>query len=81
MLLITDDRIHHLNMFSAAPFVVSTIFAGGFDALCYVDMQVHKFSKFIHGTSVLLPDMVQAVPYWIDDESIRKSIVQSSAQG
>ena len=45
------------------------------------DLQVHKFSKFIHGTSVLLPDMVQAVPYWIDDESIRKSIVQSSAPG
>ena len=43
--------------------------------------QVHKFSKFIHGTSVLLPDMVQAVPYWIDDESIRKSIIQSSREG
>ena len=44
-------------------------------------VQVHKFSKFIHGTSVLLPDMVQAVPYWIDDESIRKSIIQSSKEG
>lgn len=44
-------------------------------------LQVHKFSKFIHGSAVLLPDMVQAVPYWIDDESIRKSIVQSSSQG
>lgn len=43
--------------------------------------EVHKFSKFIHGSAVLLPDMVQAVPYWIDDESIRKSIVQSSSQG
>ena len=43
-------------------------------------LQVHKFSKFIHGTSVLLPDMVQAVPYWIDDESIRKSIIQSARE-
>ena len=47
----------------------------------HVLLQVHKFSKFIHGTSVLLPDMVQAVPYWIDDESIRKSIIQSSKEG
>ncbi|CAG9460086.1 unnamed protein product [Pedinophyceae sp. YPF-701] len=36
--------------------------------------EVHKFSKFIHGTATLLPDMVQAVPYWIDDESLRPSI-------
>ena len=42
--------------------------------------QVHKFSKFIHGSSVLLPDMVQAVPYWIDDQSVRKSIIQSSRE-
>ena len=40
--------------------------------------EVHKFSKFIHGCSVLLPDQVQAVPYWIDDESIRESIIASS---
>lgn len=31
--------------------------------------EVHKFSKFIHGTATLFPDMVQAVPYWVDDES------------
>ena len=30
---------------------------------------MHKFSKFIHGTATLFPDMVQAVPYWVDDES------------
>ena len=40
--------------------------------------EVHKFSKFIHGCAVLLPDRVQAVPYWIDDESIRDSILSSS---
>ncbi|EFN52611.1 hypothetical protein CHLNCDRAFT_58814 [Chlorella variabilis] len=31
--------------------------------------EVHKFSKYIHGTATLFPDMVQAVPYWVDDES------------
>jgi len=41
---------------------------------------VHKFSKFIHGTATLLPDMVQAVPYWVDDESLRPSINQSTPQ-
>lgn len=42
-------------------------------------LQVHKFSKFIHGTATLLPDMVAAVPYWIDDESVRPSMVQSAS--
>lgn len=41
--------------------------------------EVHKMSKFIHGTAVLFPELVQAVPYWIDDESIRESITASSA--
>jgi SPX domain protein involved in polyphosphate accumulation len=41
---------------------------------------VHKSSKFIHGTAVLFPDMVQAVPYWIDDESIRASILASTPE-
>jgi SPX domain protein involved in polyphosphate accumulation/uncharacterized membrane protein YidH (DUF202 family) len=39
--------------------------------------EVYKMSKFIHGTAVLFPELVQAVPYWIDDESIRDSIVAS----
>ena len=43
-------------------------------------LQVHKFSKFIHGTATLLPDMVQAVPYWVDDESVRPSMLQSAAR-
>lgn len=41
-------------------------------------LQVHKFSKFIHGTATLLPDMIAAVPYWIDDESVRPSMLQSA---
>ena len=32
----------------------------------------------VAGCSVLLPDQVQAVPYWIDDESLRESIIASS---
>lgn len=35
---------------------------------------VHKFSKFIHGCAVLLPDEVQAMPYWIDDPEIAASL-------
>ncbi|KAJ8598172.1 hypothetical protein CTAYLR_007356 [Chrysophaeum taylorii] len=35
---------------------------------------VHKFSKFIHGTAVLLPDEVQTLPYWIDDPALAASI-------
>lgn len=40
--------------------------------------EIHKMSKFIHGTAVLFPELVQAVPYWIDDESIRDSIAASA---
>jgi len=39
---------------------------------------VHKFSKFIHGGATLLPELVQAVPYWVDDESVRPSMLQSA---
>lgn len=39
---------------------------------------MHKFSKFIHGIATLLPEQVQAVPYWIDDESIRASMLASA---
>ncbi len=42
-------------------------------------MEVHKFSKFIHGCAVLLPDEVTGVPYWIDDASIKDSIERSGA--
>ncbi|PSC71737.1 VTC domain-containing [Micractinium conductrix] len=42
--------------------------------------EVHKFSKFIHGTATLFPDMVQAVPYWVDDESVRASMLMSAPE-
>ncbi|KAG5176603.1 VTC domain-containing protein [Tribonema minus] len=41
--------------------------------------EVHKFSKFIHGCAVLHFEDVQAVPYWIDDTSVRQSIINSGA--
>ena len=40
--------------------------------------EVHKFSKFIHGCAALLPEYVRSVPYWVDDASIRDSIIRSS---
>jgi hypothetical protein len=40
--------------------------------------EVHKFSKFIHGTCTLFPELVQAVPYWVDDESVRPSMLLSA---
>jgi len=39
--------------------------------------EVHKFSKFIHGCAVLLPEDVRCVPYWVDDVSLRESILAS----
>ena len=41
--------------------------------------EVHKFSKFIHGCAALLPEYVRAVPYWVDDASIRDSLIRSGA--
>lgn len=41
--------------------------------------EVHKFSKFIHGCAVLLPEEVQAMPYWIDDPSLRESVIASGS--
>lgn len=42
-------------------------------------LEVHKFSKFIHGGAVLMPEDVRAVPYWIDDATLAESINQSGA--
>lgn len=42
-------------------------------------MEVHKFSKFIHGCAVLLHEEVSDVPYWIDDVTLVKSITISGA--
>ena len=39
--------------------------------------EVHKFSKFIHGCATLLPEYVRSVPYWVDDASLRDSILRS----
>lgn len=39
--------------------------------------EVHKFSKFIHGCATLLPEYVRSVPYWVDDASVRESILRS----
>lgn len=39
--------------------------------------EVHKFSKFIHGCAVMMPEMVRSVPYWVDDVSLRQSILAS----
>lgn len=44
-------------------------------------MEVHKFSKFIHGCAVLLPDEIRSVPYWIDDASLAESIKRAGAAG
>ncbi|EFJ45121.1 hypothetical protein VOLCADRAFT_94637, partial [Volvox carteri f. nagariensis] len=35
---------------------------------------MNDFSKFLHACAGLLPDMVRAVPQWIDDEVIQKSL-------
>lgn len=43
--------------------------------------ECHKFSKFVHGCAVLLPEDIQYVPYWIDDVSLRQSIIDSGGQG
>jgi len=40
--------------------------------------EVYKFSKFIHGSAVLLTELVGAAPYWIDDVSIRDSVNASA---
>jgi SPX domain protein involved in polyphosphate accumulation len=39
--------------------------------------EVHKFSKFVHGTATLLPGFIAQVPYWMDDASIVSSITAS----
>ena len=44
-------------------------------SLCH---EVHKFSKFLHGTATLMSSQVDAVPYWIDDASLVASIRAAS---
>lgn len=42
-------------------------------------LEVHKFSKFLHGSAVLLPEDVPAMPYWIDDVTLADSIIKSGS--
>jgi VTC domain/Domain of unknown function (DUF202) len=44
---------------------------------CSPVRQCHKYSKFVHGCAVLLTEDVQYVPYWVDDVSLRDSIIES----
>ena len=39
--------------------------------------ECHKYSKFVHGCAILLPEDVQSLPYWVDDVSLRQSIIDS----
>jgi hypothetical protein len=39
--------------------------------------ECHKYSKYCHGCAVLLPEDVRSVPYWVDDISLRDSIISS----
>eukprot|EP00696_Hemimastix_kukwesjijk_P015625 gnl/Hemi2/3849_TR1352_c0_g1_i1.p1 gnl/Hemi2/3849_TR1352_c0_g1~~gnl/Hemi2/3849_TR1352_c0_g1_i1.p1 ORF type:complete len:751 (-),score=282.81 gnl/Hemi2/3849_TR1352_c0_g1_i1:75-2207(-) len=36
--------------------------------------ECHKYSKFIHGSAVLLKEDVRSLPYWLDDLSLAQSI-------
>jgi uncharacterized membrane protein YidH (DUF202 family) len=36
-------------------------------------IEIHKFSKFVHGCASLLPNEVRTLPYWINDESLKSS--------
>jgi len=42
--------------------------------------ECHKFSKYIHGCMVLLPEDIREAPYWVDDVSLRQSIIDSGAE-
>ena len=42
--------------------------------------ECHKYSKYCHGCAVLLPEDVRSVPYWVDDVSLRESIIASGSR-
>lgn len=42
--------------------------------------ECHKYSKYCHGTAVLLPEDVRSVPYWVDDVTLRESIIASGGR-
>jgi len=41
--------------------------------------EMHKFSKFLHGCATLLSEDVRRVPYWVDDISLKDSIIACGA--
>jgi uncharacterized membrane protein YidH (DUF202 family) len=42
--------------------------------------ECHKYSKYCHGSAVLLPEDVRSVPYWVDDVTLRDSILASGGE-
>lgn len=42
--------------------------------------EVNRFSKHLHGVCTLFPDMAQSVPYWVDRESVRASMLSSAPE-
>mmetsp|Transcript_10452 Transcript_10452/g.22132 ORF Transcript_10452/g.22132 Transcript_10452/m.22132 type:complete len:727 (+) Transcript_10452:237-2417(+) len=42
--------------------------------------ECHKYSKYCHGSAVLLPEDVRSVPYWVDDVTLRESIIASQGE-
>jgi len=42
--------------------------------------ECHKYSKYCHGSAVLLPEDVRSVPYWVDDVTLRESIIASGGK-
>jgi len=42
--------------------------------------ECHKYSKFVHGCAVLLPEDIRAAPYWVDDVSLRQAIIDSGGE-
>lgn len=42
--------------------------------------EIDGFRKNLHGTATLYPDVIQALPYWVDDESVRASMLSSAPE-
>jgi len=42
--------------------------------------EIERFSKHVHGVATLFQDMVQALPYWVDDDSVRASMLNSAPE-
>ena len=40
--------------------------------------EMNNFSKQLHGITTLFPDLVQSVPYWVDRDSVRASMMMSA---